>query len=781
MTKPKTHYKLHASMNYVHIGTRLAVILSVISGVLSLCVLLGWAAKLPMLKQFTSAGYPTWPLTATANLILSTSLVLVSKRGGRLPILLQLLTLLIGMCTLSEYALNIELGLDTVILPNAVQNANLPASGRPNIVASLSMTLLATGMLISPLQSNFSRLAVLLIATIVMALSGLSLTISFTPYFLFENQARLAGSLPAALCSLLLSFSILAMDLSPKVIRTPFLQPYERFAASLAAAAVVVAPAVLIQLTGQFIKNGLASPLGAVMFASALNAPIVAIILTGVLYFLRQERETLLFTQDRLSLATEAHQISVFIWDLKADLLSWPEHTENRFGLSPGAITNFESWARHVDPKDVLDVRRRLTIAAENQQSRFSFRYRFTRPDGQVRQIEGSAKLSYDNRGHLESAIGVNVDVTDHERDQAQLKSILETVPEAMVVIDEHGVIERFSPAAEQMFGWAEADIVGRNVSALMPDVQAAAHPLWLQRYLDGGTPRVIGETRQLRGKRKNGETFPMQASVGESRAAGKRIFTGFIKDITDQVETAKRLESLRAEYIHADRATAMGEVAVGLAHELNQPLTAATNYLSVADFYAEASNVKLTDAMRAARIEILRAGDIIRRLRDFLAKDDTAVAHHVLPPIVADAVELALVGHDRSRIDIRVNVPSQTTILADRVQIQQVLVNLLRNAFEATADLPNCIIHITCKDIDNDLVEVMVRDNGGGLPVELLSRPLNAFVSSKGDGGMGVGLSICRRIVEAHGGVLSAFNDPAGGACLRFELSSWNSKVDIE
>ncbi len=157
---------------------------------------------------------------------------------------------------------------------------------------------------------------------------------------------------------------------------------------------------------------------------------------------------------------------------------------------------------------------------------------------------------------------------------EAHLRSILDTVPDAMVVIDERGVMQSFSAAAERLFGWKAEEAIGRNVSELMPEPYRSAHDGYLTRYLRTGERRIIGLGRVVVGERRDGSTFPMELSVGEMEGGAHKAFTGFVRDLTERETTERRLQDLQSELVHVSRLTAMGEMASALAHELNQPLS---------------------------------------------------------------------------------------------------------------------------------------------------------------------------------------------------------------
>ena len=158
---------------------------------------------------------------------------------------------------------------------------------------------------------------------------------------------------------------------------------------------------------------------------------------------------------------------------------------------------------------------------------------------------------------------------------EAHLASILETVPDGMIVIGQDGIVQSFSSAAERLFGYTEAEVIGKNITMLMPSPYRENHDDYLRRYMRTGERRIIGIGRLVVGERKDGSTFPMELAVGEMRSSDRHFFTGFIRDITQRQQSEARLQELQSELVHVSRLTAMGQMASALAHELNQPLSA--------------------------------------------------------------------------------------------------------------------------------------------------------------------------------------------------------------
>ena len=356
---------------------------------------------------------------------------------------------------------------------------------------------------------------------------------------------------------------------------------------------------------------------------------------------------------------------------------------------------------------------------------------------------------------------------------QAHLQSILDTVPDAMIVIDDHGSIRSFSAAAERLFGWKTDQVIGKNISSLMPQPYRGEHDRYLERYLTTGERRIIGIGRIVVGERSDGSTFPMELAVGEAKVRGERFFTGFIRDLTERRAQERRLQELQSELVHVSRLTAMGEMASSIAHEINQPLSAITNYMRGAKalLVPEMPDaMRIRDALERAAQQALRAGNIIKRLREFVAKGETQ--HSVESPVtlLEEAVALALLGAKEQGVRVAIrsdrDIPS---IIVDKIQIQQVVLNLVRNAIEAMASSPRRELTVGVTKTDG-VATFIVADTGPGISPDVADRLFQPFITTK-ENGMGVGLSICRTIVESHGGRIVALPNAGGGTVFQFTL----------
>lgn len=366
---------------------------------------------------------------------------------------------------------------------------------------------------------------------------------------------------------------------------------------------------------------------------------------------------------------------------------------------------------------------------------------------------------------------------------EAHLQSILETVLDATVVSTSDGTIVSFNAAAERQFGYSAQEVIGENLRILMPQPYRDEHDSYLERYARTREKRIIGIDRVVVGRRKDGSTFPMKLAVGEMRSGDDIFFTGFIRDLTEREESAARLEEVQGELARLARLNEMGEMASTLAHELNQPLSAIANYLHGCSKLLEDMDgvvaARMKDALDEAAGQSLRAGQIIRHLREFVTKGETEKSPQNIRVLVKEAGALALVGaREKGVRSVFEFGPGAELVMADRIQVQQVLTNLMRNALEAMKD--SRVKEITVRTIRSGTHEVAVEveDTGPGIAEEIASQLFKPFTTTK-PGGMGIGLSISKRIVEAHGGTMEVLAGKTGGARFRFTLPDYSEEAD--
>lgn len=359
---------------------------------------------------------------------------------------------------------------------------------------------------------------------------------------------------------------------------------------------------------------------------------------------------------------------------------------------------------------------------------------------------------------------------------EARLRSILETAPDAIIVIDEAGAIESFSPAAERLFGFHADDVIGKNVNILMPSPYREKHDSYVQHYLKTGERKIIGIGRIVVGQRKDGTTFPIELSVGEAMISGRRHFTGFIRDLSERQLTENRLHELQSELLHVSRLSDVGQMASTLAHELNQPLAAIINYVQATRrmLMTEQGAItpRITEAMDKAVAQAERAAEIIRHLRGFVQRGENDRQIENINKVVEEATALALVGAKESGISLKWMMSSETIqVLIDKVQIQQVVFNIIRNSVEAMSENPPPRdIFVSTALVNGDTAQISISDTGPGLAPKVQAQLFQPFVTTK-ERGMGLGLSICRTIIDAHGGRLWATPNTRRGVAFHIAL----------
>jgi len=364
----------------------------------------------------------------------------------------------------------------------------------------------------------------------------------------------------------------------------------------------------------------------------------------------------------------------------------------------------------------------------------------------------------------------------------------MDAAVEAIILIDRHGAITAFNRAAERLFGYAAHEVIERNVKVLMPEPYGSAHDDFLRRYAETSIPHIIGVGREVAGRRKDGVVFPAFLSVGEVAGNGQHRYVGMIRDVTIERAARATLQSerdhaqarqaeaqaarqLQERLTHVARMATVGEMAAGLAHELNQPLSAIATYARACERFLRMSEPDLEETRSSVREianEALRAGDIIRRLRQVMGGRVSERRPTDISGLMADLAVLteadARVHKTQIAFELAQGLPQ---ISADHAQLQQMILSLVRNAIEALEASRASDRRVTVRTgrFGDSHVELSVSDNGPGVDPAIVDRLFSPFVTTK-PSGTGLGLSISETIARAHGGTIGYRPVEPTGAC---------------
>ncbi len=373
--------------------------------------------------------------------------------------------------------------------------------------------------------------------------------------------------------------------------------------------------------------------------------------------------------------------------------------------------------------------------------------------------------------------LGTLTDITSESLMQAEAEAILDTTVDAIIIIDERGLIENFNQAATRLFGYQPHEVIGKSVNILMPEPDHSQHDQYMHNYLESGDAKIIGIGRELEAVDRNGVRIPVYLAVSEVKTDGDRRFTGIIRDLSEQRATRQALAEQREKLAHVSRLSTMGEMTASIAHEINQPLTAIAMYaqagMKLID-RGEPDLNRIREALDKLNTQSLRAGAVIERIQRFARAQETHREILDMNDLLEDLVKLAESDARLHDMELVLHLaPDLPDLFGDPIQIQQVALNLIRNAIDAMMEI-DCVhgrrIQISTELADSDHVRVSVADLGAGVAETQMLLVFTPFHTTKKEG-MGMGLSICRSIIAEHGGELSFHNNEGPGATFFFTL----------
>ncbi len=487
----------------------------------------------------------------------------------------------------------------------------------------------------------------------------------------------------------------------------------------------------------------------------------------------------LLESEQRLDLAAEAADLGLWVWDVPRDDIWFNERGRALFGMEPHEAVDLDRFLRVLHPEDRDPVRGAVLAALEGR-GVYEAEFRIIRPDQTVRWIAARGRVQFNGGGGPSRLRGVSIDITRRKLAEELAHLIVEAAPNGMVMVDSGGRIVTVNNQVRSIFGYEASELIGQTLESLLPEpVRAGQLDVQSIRELRNGF-RSMGPARELFGRRKDGSEVPVEISLTSVATREGTLVLVHIVDATERKRSELELTRRRNELAHLSRVTMLGELSGSLAHELNQPLAAILSNAQAALRFLDRTEVDLAE-VREIIDDIVdqdrRAGELIRRLRLLFNKGEVQKRPLDLNEVVQEVMTLMrndLINHEVSaRLELVENLPP---ICGDRVQLLQVVLNLVMNACDAMADVPlgfrNLLVRSECGP--DSAVNISVVDCGHGMKTDHLRQLFEPFFTTKSQG-MGMGLAICRTIIEAHGGRLCAENNPTSGATFRFALPPLN------
>ncbi len=351
---------------------------------------------------------------------------------------------------------------------------------------------------------------------------------------------------------------------------------------------------------------------------------------------------------------------------------------------------------------------------------------------------------------------------------QSMLQALIGAAPDAIIRMDRDGTILDFMGGASCIFGWSPEEIVGQSISILMPDPHASRHGRYVDAFLQTGERKLPYFGRRLKARHKSGSNFPIEVALSQLAGREDVEFIGIVRDISRRVAQEGEIDAMRDALDAAGRQSALGELAATIAHELNQPFTAIANYMDALELRLanpDGNTIEVArDFARKTAAQARLGAEVIRRTRRMALHGESHAQMDDFHDAVREAVSLISKTPRAAGTVIRLDREGTSEPTAfDRVQIQQVVINLASNALRALADTENACLTLISRQTE-DVLELVVRDNGPGIAPKDQGKVFDRFFR-RSDNGMGLGLSIVRRIAIAHGGEVRLQDAAGGGA----------------
>jgi len=509
---------------------------------------------------------------------------------------------------------------------------------------------------------------------------------------------------------------------------------------------------------------------------------------------LREAHGRLARSEERWRAVFENSAIGVALTDLNGRFIAANPVYQKMLGYTREELLNLSfldiTEEQYRDPNRSL-----IDELLEGKRQQFQIEKQYRRKDGSPVWVRNSVSIVSDTELAPGFLMALSEDITERKRAEDELKRseanhrlVIEAASDAVISMDEKGIIILANLATTTIFGYDSEELVGKPLTLLMPESMKKLHEAGYSRYLKSGERHMNWHGTELTALRANGEEFPVEVSFGEMRSNGHRIFTGFIRDITEKHEWQQAQEELRktqAELANMMRVVTMGHLTASIAHEIIQPLFGIITNASTCLRMLSADPPNVDGALETTRRTIRdgnRASDLITRLRSLFSKREVVAEVVDLNEATREVVELSLSELQRNRVILRQELADDLPpVQGDRIQLQQVILNLLRNASDAMRTVDDrsreLVIRTGCDE--GDRIRLSVQDTGVGLEPQTAERLFEAFFSTKSDG-MGIGLSICRSIIEAHHGHIWVTQSDGPGCTFTFSIPRNPEGVEV-
>src|SRR5213080_87011 len=492
---------------------------------------------------------------------------------------------------------------------------------------------------------------------------------------------------------------------------------------------------------------------------------------------LRASDASLRDSEARINLAANAANFGLWVWNIRDDELLVTEKWRRLFGFAESEPVKFGQLLKVVHPEDRERMKQTVQEMLEHGGGgEHESEYRITRPDGSTRWIAGYGGVELDERGKPAFARGVSRDITGRKLAEEKFQLVLDAAPNAMIMVDSAGVITLANASATTVFGYSLSELIGRHIETLIPERFRDRHVGDRKGFLSQPSSRAMGAGRDLFGRRKDGSESPVEVGLNPIHTTEGVFVLASVIDITARKQAELDHERQNIELVRVGRVAVMGELAASLAHEVNNPIGAIVANASAGGRLLAAGKIG-TEEMAELLADIVadgrRAGEIVQGIRTMVRKGKARRSLVQINDTIDSLLRIVRAEALGRNVTVTTEVDSDAgQVWGEPVQLLQVFLNLAMNAFEAMTALPSdalCLV-IRADRNENGDVLVRVRDSGNGFPSGLAEQLFEPFFSTKAEG-TGMGLTIARGIIEAHGGTISAENFDGGGACFTVRL----------